>query len=181
MKSVAAAILLWAFCATGSAAQPGEGDCSSEFIHDFTGAQRCTSHGVCTAHRPVTIEFAGVLTCGAPWGDLFRICFANGNCVDGKATFRSTLDGDKLYTSILKNPQRLGGYPDKFSATLSLSSFGNFPDQLVLFLPGTDPQTELLFGEKAVASFVAQARKGKHKQNLARFLKKPAAVADFKE
>jgi hypothetical protein len=181
MKRIVIAITLSASMTGAYAAQPGEGDCASEFIYEFTGIQSCTSSGKCTARTTSTIALVGVLSCGAPWGQLFRVCFNSGECIDGKSSERFTADGDYFYTSILQNPKTLGAYPKKFAAVMSRSPFGNFPDQVVLFVAGKVPSTELLFGEVGAASFVPKSTGNLTTEKMKRFLARPKLAPNFKE
>ena len=179
MKSIAAVVLIF-FCTGASAAEPGEGDCSSQFLHNFTHVQTCTEAGSCVARKTTTIDLTGILSCGKPWGQIFRVCFTSGGCIDGKPTVRTTVDGDALFTSILNNPNGLGAYPIKFEAVMSVST-NAFPNQLVLFVANAKPYTELLFGEPGSVGFVAQALKSKDKARMSAFLAKPTETEDFKE
>lgn len=154
-----------------SAAGPGEGDCSAQFIHDIKIVQHCSETGVCTVKKKSPVTFAGVLTCGDPWGQLFRVCFKTDECIDGKATERKTIEGDSLFSSILANPKSFGGLPKKIAITMSWGQ-SVLPNQLIVFGVDKSPFSELLFGDTGSASLIEDSQnKGEFPSKL--FFRKP--------
>lgn len=181
MKSILFAIWIYTIATGVFAAGQNEGDCSVVYQYNFTGAQRCTDAGLCSSHASPALSFAGVLFCGPPWGDIFRVCFQSGQCTDGKVSVRSTTNGDEFFTSILSNPKKWGAFPKKFTMVMSYSVVENFPNQLVMW--GEDPQryTELFFGEFSSASLTDKGLKAKANPGLLEFLARPKATPGSKE
>lgn len=168
-----------------AAGDPGEGDCSVAMIHDIRSAQRCSETGRCKASKP-KVQVAAFLSCQPPWGNLMRLCFAEG-CIDGKATVRRTVDGDEMVASIINNPKRYGGYPAKMATSLMVRGLDTpFPYQIVIFGGSPTPFTELAFGEFGAASFVgasikpsAKARKALDVDRVKRYLGAPSVQEDL--
>lgn len=154
---------------------PGEGDCSAEFIHDFSSARRCSEKGSCRARQP-TLRAAVLLKCGQPWGDILRLCFDRA-CVDGRATERRVAQSGRLVSSIIANPERLGGYPKRVAASVMLGPAGTpFPNQVTLFAADAAPFTDLVFGKYDTArlSDTGGSRAGSKKaRRLQRYVAKP--------
>ena len=172
MKSFLAVLVLMLCISNGRAQEPGEGDCSSEFIHKITKVQKCDGAGRCNSRNHSKLTFAGILSCGAPWGEFYRVCFEGHACVVGKVSMRKTSEGDVIYTSILNNPSGHGGYPKKFAVIMS-THMRTLPTQLVLMGADTNSFTELLFGELDVASLTGKSAKNKNTAIPPAFFRRP--------
>ena len=181
MKSFLAFLALMLCLSPGWAQDPGEGDCSSEFIYNITKIEKCDEAGKCNSRTTSKVELAGVLSCVAPWGEFYRVCFKNAACLDGKVTSRRTAEGDVIYTSIISNPTGVGAYPKKFAVVMT-THMNALPSQLIVMGSDTKRFTELLFGEAGSASLMGKsARTKKGRISHPAFSKKPGKPVESAE